>query len=62
MDNHRFLTEVELILKGLDLAFEYLVFVIKIRHIGHNEVKINTLRARLFGLGSDVTDHFGQSS
>ena len=61
MHNHRFPPEAELVLKSLDFTVEYPVFVIKIRYIGHHEVKSNALLAWLVCLSTNVTDHVGQS-
>ena len=61
VQDERLACETELVPKRVDLLFEHPVFVVQIRHVGHNEVKVNLLPARLGRFCAYVLDDLSQA-
>ena len=62
MDNHGISLKAQVPLKGDNVLFQNLVFIVKIRNIRHDEVQIDRPSVRMGRLRSDVTNNLCEPS
>ena len=61
MQDKKLVTETESFPESFNFLFKYAILVIQIRHVGHHEVQIDFLVARVPGFGPDVLHNRGQT-